>query len=510
MVLSFRPLSSADFPLLQRWLSEPHVDSWWHQALDLAAVAKTYAPRIDGTEPTHVYIIDSTSGPIGFIQWYRWADYAEHAVQLGADSYAAGVDLAIGERELIGRGIGPQIIRAFLEACVWAETDIVAVIVDIDSRNARSLRAFEKAGFSQTATVRLKNEHFERHVLRLRADTAIVWEHRPTGSSFSRYEISSITSLLHRAYAPLAEKGWNYSAATQDDNATHERLQRGDTVVAFIDGIIAATGTIYLTPLRRSRTVVYSHAGGAHFGQFAVEPRLQGKGIGFELLLKLEDLAARTGCDFVACDTAEHAADLRAYYSRCGYHFVERVHWQGKSYDSVVLAKPLTRCANSYNPPLTGKTVALEPLAQGHAVDLFPLYADAEIWIFVNAPPPNTLEALTARHRFLESRSSPDGSERWLNWAVRAEGRIVGFVEATVSIDGRVEIAYFIGKGFQGRGFGTDATATMLAFLSQRLTGVDFWATVDARNEPSVRLLMRLGFEVVSNADPQNVRFRRL
>jgi ribosomal-protein-alanine N-acetyltransferase len=165
--------------------------------------------------------------------------------------------------------------------------------------------------------------------------------------------------------------------------------------------------------------------------------------------------------------------------------------------------------SDSYNPPLTGKTVALEPLTEWHAVDLFPLYADAEVWMYVDTPPPNTLEALTARHRRLESRSSPDGSEMWLNWAVRAEGRVIGFVEATVLIEGRVEIAYFIGKRFQGRGFGTDATATMLAFLAHRLTKADFWATVDARNRPSVRLLTRLGFEVVSDADPQNVRLRR-
>lgn len=174
-------------------------------------------------------------------------------------------------------------------------------------------------------------------------DSAIVWEHRPAGFAFPHHEISSITALLHRAYAPLAEKGWNYSAATQHDNITLERLQRGDTVIALIDGIIVATGTVYLTPLRKSRTAVYCQNGGSHFSQFAVEPRLQGKGVGFELLSRLEELAARAGCNFIACDTAEHADDLRAYYSRCGYEFIDRVHWEGKTYGSVILVKSLTR-----------------------------------------------------------------------------------------------------------------------------------------------------------------------
>jgi RimJ/RimL family protein N-acetyltransferase len=164
--ISFRALSASDFPLLQQWLSEPHVEAWWHQALDLAEVVKKYGPRIDGTEPMHVYIIDSASGPMGFIQWYRWSDYPEHAVQLGAERNAVGIDLAIGDLTLTGRGIGPKIIRGFLDTRVWPQPDVAAVVVDVDARNARSLRAFEKAGFSRTATIRLRGEDFERNVLR--------------------------------------------------------------------------------------------------------------------------------------------------------------------------------------------------------------------------------------------------------------------------------------------------------------------------------------------------------
>jgi ribosomal-protein-alanine N-acetyltransferase len=163
---------------------------------------------------------------------------------------------------------------------------------------------------------------------------------------------------------------------------------------------------------------------------------------------------------------------------------------------------------DSYNPALVGKIVSLEPLIEAHAAELFPLYADDDVWTYVDTPPPKSLEALMARHRRLESRRSPDGSEIWLNWAVRAEGDVVGFVEATVRQSSEVEIAYFIGKRFWGQGFGTDAVATMLGFLGKRFPQGDFWATVDSRNRPSVRLLTRLGFNVFDDADPQNVRFR--
>ena len=163
---------------------------------------------------------------------------------------------------------------------------------------------------------------------------------------------------------------------------------------------------------------------------------------------------------------------------------------------------------DSYNPHLRGEVVALEPLIEAHAAELFPLYADDDVWTYVDTPPPKSLEALMARHRRLESRRSPDGSEIWLNWAVRAEEDVVGFVEATVRQNSEVEIAYFIGKRFWGEGFGTDAVATMLAFLGERFPQGAFWATVDSRNGPSVRLLTRLGFNVIDDADPHNVRFR--
>jgi hypothetical protein len=42
--ISFRPLSRSDFPLLQEWLSAPHVDAWWRERLDLASVEAKYGP----------------------------------------------------------------------------------------------------------------------------------------------------------------------------------------------------------------------------------------------------------------------------------------------------------------------------------------------------------------------------------------------------------------------------------------------------------------------------------
>jgi aminoglycoside 6'-N-acetyltransferase len=165
--ISFRPLGRSDFPLLQEWLSAPHVVAWWHEPLDLASVTAKYGPRVDGTEPTRVFVIEHAGRPIGWIQWYLWSDYPEHAVQLGAELSSAGIDLAIGELAMTGLGLGPLAIREFLRRIVFADPNVSAVITDPEAGNLRSLRAFIKAGFTVTNTVQLADENFKRRVVRM-------------------------------------------------------------------------------------------------------------------------------------------------------------------------------------------------------------------------------------------------------------------------------------------------------------------------------------------------------
>lgn len=165
--ISFRPLERSDFPLLQAWLAASHVAAWWNERLDLAGVEAKYGPRVDGAEPTHVFLIEQEGLPIGWIQWYLWADYPEHARQLGAAQSAAGIDLAIGELMMTGQGLGPIAIREFTRQFVFVNSSVCAVVTDPEERNLRSLRAFEKAGFRVVNIVRLAGENSNRQVLRL-------------------------------------------------------------------------------------------------------------------------------------------------------------------------------------------------------------------------------------------------------------------------------------------------------------------------------------------------------
>lgn len=164
--ISFKKLVPADLTLLTKWLGEPHVNAWWHEALTLEEVQRRYAPRISGSEPCHVYIILNSLIPVGFIQWYRWADYPAHSLQLEAPSDSAGIDLAIGEKDLVGRGFGTLAICQFVKEVVFEDSSLSSVLADPEERNTRSIGAFKKAGFVPGKLVQLLGETFSRQVVR--------------------------------------------------------------------------------------------------------------------------------------------------------------------------------------------------------------------------------------------------------------------------------------------------------------------------------------------------------
>lgn len=138
----------------------------------------------------------------------------------------------------------------------------------------------------------------------------------------------------------------------------------------------------------------------------------------------------------------------------------------------------------------------LEPLRESHAAELFELLSDPRMYTFVPQDPPESLAWLAARYKRLETRRSTDGSEEWLNWVVRskADGACIGTVQVTLCRDGRAQMAYEIGVPTWRRGFATEACARVIeALFKQGATEV--WAELDTRNEASIRLLQRLGFQ---------------
>ena len=138
--------------------------------------------------------------------------------------------------------------------------------------------------------------------------------------------------------------------------------------------------------------------------------------------------------------------------------------------------------------------LALEPQTAAHAEEMFALLSDPKIYRYENAPPAS-LEWLRERFGKLESRRSPDGREKWLNWVIRLEsGEAAGYVQATVHADGHAAIAYVLGSRFWDRGIGRSAVSSLLRILREEHGVERFTAVLKSANQRSRLLLERLGF----------------
>lgn len=153
--------------------------------------------------------------------------------------------------------------------------------------------------------------------------------------------IPALTKLLRDAYAELGRLGFRYLATHQDEAMTARRLGRGYPLVAYVDGSLVGTATLF-PPRPDSPVPWYRGPGVWHFGQLGVRPDLHKLGIGTALLRELEARARGRGAAELACDTAEGAAHLRAWYDREGFRFIGTTQWAITNYRSVVLSKTLS------------------------------------------------------------------------------------------------------------------------------------------------------------------------
>jgi aminoglycoside 6'-N-acetyltransferase len=145
--IRFEPLTRDDLPQLLVWLQKPHVAEWWRDLQTMEQVEADHLPAIDRAEPSYHYVIVVDDRPVGMIQQYLVSDFPEWEEILHVGEGVAGVDLLIGDEDAVGRGLGPEVLRTFVSEVVFATEGTHAVVAGVEPGNARSLRAFEKAGF---------------------------------------------------------------------------------------------------------------------------------------------------------------------------------------------------------------------------------------------------------------------------------------------------------------------------------------------------------------------------
>jgi aminoglycoside 6'-N-acetyltransferase len=154
-MMTWRHLTPDDFPLVARWLAQPHVARWWDHETSAAAVERDFGPSARGEEPNEDLLAFLDGLPIGLLQRSFLHDYAEYLDELTplteVPPGAMTIDYLIGDAANIGRGLGTRMIHSALEQ-LWADhKNASCVIVPVHADNTGSWRALEKAGLARVA-----------------------------------------------------------------------------------------------------------------------------------------------------------------------------------------------------------------------------------------------------------------------------------------------------------------------------------------------------------------------
>ena len=143
---AFRPMTAADLASVRRWLEQPHVVEWWGDPDEQFALVggDLDHPAMDQ------FIVEVGAHPFAYLQCYDPTAWPNHGFG-DLPNGARGIDQFIGRADMIDRGHGSALIRAFVDDLLTGGTP--RVVTDPDPANTRAIRAYEKAGFRKNRPV---------------------------------------------------------------------------------------------------------------------------------------------------------------------------------------------------------------------------------------------------------------------------------------------------------------------------------------------------------------------
>ncbi|MGZ3145782.1 GNAT family N-acetyltransferase [Lentzea chajnantorensis] len=140
---------------------------------------------------------------------------------------------------------------------------------------------------------------------------------------------------------------------------------------------------------------------------------------------------------------------------------------------------------------LTSARLTLRPFRPEDAPALAAYRSDPDVARYQGWDAPFPLDAAT---RMIAEMTDP-AAPGWFQYALDRDGTVIGDVGVNTHDNlMQAEIGYTLAPAHQGRGYATEAVHRMLEhlFTDRGLHRVS--AETDARNEPSVKVLLRLGF----------------
>jgi len=146
-LLILRPLTEDDWDIVQNWESDPEVlyyfDGDWITERELETTQMIYRGI---SQSAFVFITEFSGRPIG-VCWLQEMNL-DRILKHFPGKDLRRIDLAIGEKELWGKGLGTEMIRMLTELGFERERCDAIFGCGIADYNPRSRRAFEKNGYT--------------------------------------------------------------------------------------------------------------------------------------------------------------------------------------------------------------------------------------------------------------------------------------------------------------------------------------------------------------------------
>jgi RimJ/RimL family protein N-acetyltransferase len=147
------------------------------------------------------------------------------------------------------------------------------------------------------------------------------------------------------------------------------------------------------------------------------------------------------------------------------------------------------------------------PYERGDLAHLVALFTDPEVMRFVGDGVQTPEQAQAGFGRIFTHVYEPEAFDVWALFS-KAEGAFVGHAELKPRRDelahpGDFELIYVLNRGSWGRGLATEIARRILAYGFGELKLKRIHATVDAENEASLRVLLKLGMRYVEEYEDE-------
>jgi RimJ/RimL family protein N-acetyltransferase len=150
--IAFRPLGSADLPMLHEWLARPHVAEWWGTPPSWAELEAEFGPEPDAASTDRRYVVLLAGVPVGYIQSYVALGSGDGWWPEERDPGVRGIDQFLADPGRLDQGLGTAMVRAFVEY-LFADPAVTRIQTDPAPANGRAIRCYAKAGFRRVGEV---------------------------------------------------------------------------------------------------------------------------------------------------------------------------------------------------------------------------------------------------------------------------------------------------------------------------------------------------------------------